>query len=329
MAAALVIGVDAGGTRVRALVADVAGTRLGTGLAGAANPVSQGRERAVAAIADAVTAALSTVDDPGRVAAMVVGLAGAETVADDLADAVRSAVVDIGPQVRTELRSDIEVAFAAGTSELDGVLVLAGTGAVVAEVREGRLRRRLDGHGWLLGDDGSAMWLGREVVRAALADLERRGPPTVLTAPVCLALQVPAPLCSASEPGSEPAVVAILRAVYASPPIALARLAPLASTMAAAGDRVASELIIRAAALLLDEVSMLRAATSTAEVVLAGSVLLAEGPLRAAVRAGLRTRFGVEPVDARDGAAGAAWSAIRLLDAGADPAVHAHLVATA
>src|ERR1039457_6734945 len=44
--------------------------------------------------------------------------------------------------------------------------------------------------GWFLGGDGSGVWLGREVLRAVLADLDGLGPATKLTARVATELGV-------------------------------------------------------------------------------------------------------------------------------------------
>lgn len=59
-------------------------------------------------------------------------------------------------------------------------MLVAGTGAIAAEVRDLRLDRVADGHGWLLGDAGSGFWLGREAVRGLLADLDAGRAPTPL-----------------------------------------------------------------------------------------------------------------------------------------------------
>ena len=65
--------------------------------------------------------------------------------------------------------TDLDVAFAAGSPRTDGLLLLAGTGAAAASFVARRIARRCDGYGWLLGDEGSAVWLGLRGVRAALA----------------------------------------------------------------------------------------------------------------------------------------------------------------
>ncbi|EWM14400.1 hypothetical protein [Kutzneria sp. 744] len=53
------VGVDAGGTTTRALVADLTGARVGTGRAGGANPNSHPPEVAAEQVAAAIAAALA------------------------------------------------------------------------------------------------------------------------------------------------------------------------------------------------------------------------------------------------------------------------------
>jgi glucosamine kinase len=55
-----------------------------------------------------------------------------------------------------------------------GIVVVAGTGSV-ALGWDGERFARAGGHGFLLGDEGSAYWIGREAVRAALRLNEQAG----------------------------------------------------------------------------------------------------------------------------------------------------------
>jgi glucosamine kinase len=55
-----------------------------------------------------------------------------------------------------------------------GIVVIAGTGSV-ALGWDGERFARAGGHGFLLGDEGSAYWIGREAVRSALRFEERDG----------------------------------------------------------------------------------------------------------------------------------------------------------
>src|SRR5574341_497491 len=73
----LVIGVDAGGTRTRAAVANARGEMLGTGEAGAGNPHQNGTESAQHEILGAIQRACNAARvDQGAIAAACLGVAG-------------------------------------------------------------------------------------------------------------------------------------------------------------------------------------------------------------------------------------------------------------
>lgn len=320
----LVLGVDAGGSSVRVVVADLSGRRLGVGRAAGANPVTWGPVEASARIEAAVRVAVSTVD-ASQVGRVALGLAGQGA----FPPAALAATLDpmwrrCGLTCPWAMYSDLEVAFAAASPEPDGLVVLSGTGATVGEIRHGRLGRYLDGAGWLAGDVGSGFWLGLRAARAAVADLDGRAESTALTAAVCEHLGVAMPP-KPTRAGEGSRAIELVAAIYRREPVRLAELAPLVLDAAAAADAVATRLVERAAAALLDSVALvLRDATDLRQVALAGGVLLADGPLRVAVRRGLVERWGVTPGDARDGAAGAAWCARRELDDPADATAAAH-----
>jgi len=293
----IVIGVDAGGTHTRALCAGADGAARGNGLGGGGNPVSNGVAAAVEHTTEAVRGALAGTE-PAEVAHVLVGQAGYGTAAGrEVAETLPGRWAGLGLTAPVTVVTDIEVAYAAGSPDPDGVLVLSGTGAVAAEIRAGARVRQADGHGWLVGDEGSGFWLGREAVRAALAALDGRGPRTALTEPVAAALD------------AEPTLKSLVPAVYAGAPIRLAALAPLVSEAAAAGDPVAAGIAATAAEALLATAGALEPGRYR-RAVLAGSVLLSPGPVAAAVRAGLRERFGLDVRDAGHGAGGAAALAL-------------------
>ncbi|HZD38838.1 MAG TPA: BadF/BadG/BcrA/BcrD ATPase family protein, partial [Actinomycetes bacterium] len=292
----LVIGVDAGGSHTRVLVASAAGARVAAAASGGGNPTSRGLDATVSSLRAGLESALFGLDRR-VIRHAVLGVAGAGPCIGELRAAVRDTWRPLGLDCPFEVVSDLEAAFAAGTHAMDGVVLVAGTGAAAARVRQGRVARVVDGHGWLLGDDGSGFWLGRESLRACLAHLDGRGPQTMLTGPVLRALGVAAP------PDEPSAARRIKEAVYRRPPVALAELAPLVTTAAASGDEVAAAIVERAAALLISTAeALLQPGRQGLEgVVLAGGVLLAPGPLSAAVRRGLRDRLGRPPALATDG----------------------------
>jgi glucosamine kinase len=303
----LVIGVDAGGSNTRVLVASLAGERVAAAAAGGGNPVSCGLDGCVRSLRAGLESALFGLDR-GMVRYAVLGVAGAGACLEELSAGLRSCWRELGLGCPFQVVSDLEAAFAAGTTAEDGIVLVAGTGAAAAEVRDTRVVRHVDGHGWLLGDDGSGFWLGREALRACLAHLDGRGGPTALTAPVLCALGV-------RPPTVDPAAARRAKEVaYRRPPVALAELAPLAIAAAQGGDEVARAIVARAAALLLSTAEVLLAGPEApGGVVLAGGMLLAPGPLSSAVHAGLRARIGRPPELATDGAAGAAVLALRAL----------------
>ncbi|WP_412542435.1 BadF/BadG/BcrA/BcrD ATPase family protein [Longispora sp. K20-0274] len=300
----LVIGLDVGGTSSRVVVTDLAGTRLGTGLGGGGNPVAHGAEAAAAAVGAALDEALTGID-PGRIRAAVIGLAGGTQVRKAL-DPVWPAR---GITCPVRLVGDAEVAFASATAEPDGTVLIAGTGAIAAQITGRRLGLISDGHGWLLGDRGSGFWLGLHAVRAALADLEE-GIETSLTIPIR------DKLVGQSVFATRRALVsAMIAAAHAEPPVTLSRFAPLVLDAAVAGDPVAKNLITEAAGFLLRSTAAVRGPRETGPIALAGSLLTVATPLAHRVRAELGARWpAAELVSATDGAAGAAWLAALSLD---------------
>ncbi|GAA2707375.1 N-acetylglucosamine kinase [Actinoplanes palleronii] len=348
----MVVGVDAGATSTRCVVADLDGVVLGRGTAGGANRNSSGGEVS-ASLTAALGAALQALDRT-KVSCGVLGAAGSAGAgrAAFRATATR-AWADAGLAGELVTVTDLEVAYAAGTAEPDGVLLLAGTGALAALFAAGQLSRRSDGYGWLLGDEGSAVWIAVRALRAVLAALDGRGEPTSLLDAACHHFAVPDLLQLAGDHGGEPELLqsardhsgvpdlqesrdhaglrgedvaqGLIAATFAVAPAALGGFAPAVSAAAERGDRVAGRICAAAADRLLHTFDSVGPPPGAA-VVLAGSVLLSPGAVSRAVRAGLLARTAATPRTALDGAAGAAGLAIaRITGAPVPPVVHARL----
>ncbi|WP_410600120.1 N-acetylglucosamine kinase [Amycolatopsis sp. lyj-90] len=300
-----VVGVDAGGTSTRAIAVDASGVVLGTGRAGGANPNSHPPAEAAARIASAITGALGALD-PAATAACVVGMAGVSKLSDpSIAEIFATAWKDAGiSPVRTV--PDVEVAYASATSAPDGSVLVAGTGSIAGRIRGRRMVSTVGGYGWLLGDEGSAYWLGREAVRSTLDVLGRGGEPGPLARAVLTEALGPSAV-DAFDPEARTALWrALITSANSEAPIRLARFAPLVSEADRGGDPVADGITTRAAALLVTNVMTTREPGETTPVVLVGSVLSPEGPVGAKVRAELT---GFEVLTSTDGVLGAAWLA--------------------
>ncbi|GAA4194597.1 BadF/BadG/BcrA/BcrD ATPase family protein [Streptosporangium oxazolinicum] len=323
-----VLGLDVGGTSSRALLLDASGRRAGYGRAPGGNPAAHGNAVAVANIGLALELALRGTD-PGLVAGAVVGLAGGGALDHLVFDPMWAAT---GMRVPPRLTGDLGIAFAAGTAEPRGTALIAGTGAIAARIEDGEPVMIADGLGWLLGDQGSGFWLGREAAGAAAHALSRGDAGGGLTRLVVAALledEIPGTGAGVGEMGGggagtveETRALAIRLVVRAQsrPPLELARLAPLVSRAAAEGDPAALEIVSTAARLLCETVAEVRQTGETTPIVLAGSVLTSEGPVASAVR----ERLGPSAVLAGDGAGAAAWLAGREAF-GWDPATAARL----
>jgi N-acetylglucosamine kinase-like BadF-type ATPase len=64
--------------------------------------------------------------------------------------------------------SDVEAAYLGAIGEREGILLLAGTGSMALARDRGGRWARAGGLGPLLGDEGSAFWIGRQWLRATV-----------------------------------------------------------------------------------------------------------------------------------------------------------------
>jgi N-acetylglucosamine kinase-like BadF-type ATPase len=173
----LVVGVDAGGTKTVAAVAQ-GGKELAreTGPAGTVRP---GRVLASAtAIASTVRQALARV---GKIRAdkMVVGAAGVGR--DEERKALHAALRAEGIAALVYITTDIEIALEAAYGKGPGIVLLAGTGSfAIARLGDGSLKRQ-GGYGWQMGDEGSGYALGRSALTAVGRAFDGRGPATGLS----------------------------------------------------------------------------------------------------------------------------------------------------
>ena len=264
------LGIDIGGNSVRAAVCDRSGRLLGGGRAGGANIHTSG-QHGPANVRDAVLAALAAAGaDSAGVRAVGVGATGSEEAGRARVERLLDeALAGLGLPAPV-LVADIDIAFRSASPKPDGVLLLAGTGAVAASYRGWVQQQRCDGMGALLGDEGSGVWLGRRVLRAVAAEIDRRGPATGLTPLVLDALGV-----GETDDPRQP----MIAAATALPVAQWARFAPLAFELDGR-DEVATGLLDAAAERLT---VLAEAVGALDEVVFAGG-LLASGALRERLR---------------------------------------------
>lgn len=86
----------------------------------------------------------------------------------------------LGMRQAVHIVPDALVALVAGAPEGVGIVVVAGTGSIAYGVAPDGRTARSGGWGYLLGDEGSAFWLGHAAIRQGIRAIDGRGPATTL-----------------------------------------------------------------------------------------------------------------------------------------------------
>lgn len=97
------------------------------------------------------------------------GAGGVDT--DDDAAALRALIAPFVPGAEVRVVHDTRLLLAAAGAT-EGVAVIAGTGSAAWGVNAAGVEARAGGWGYLLGDEGSGYWLGREAVRHSLRRMD-------------------------------------------------------------------------------------------------------------------------------------------------------------
>ncbi len=182
------LGIDIGGTKSHALIADETGRALGFGRAGPGNYQSVGYPGMEAALRAAAEQALASAGlHRDQIAGAGFGIGGYDWPSQEgiMRETIGRA---LGLRASLTLVNDAVLGLLAGTEAGWGVALVAGTGNNCrGRDREGR-EGRVTGEGWQFGEYGGAGELVMRAVQVVSAAWSRRGPPTALTAAFVAAL---------------------------------------------------------------------------------------------------------------------------------------------
>lgn len=227
-----VLGIDAGGTKTVALLADIDGRIVGEGRAGGANLQTEGELQVEKVLHSVIEKAIE--GRPIFPEAVCLGIAGVDRDSD--ARVMRDIMRRLGFRANTLIVNDALIALVAGAGASPGVVVISGTGSIAYGVSHRGLAARSGGWGPTLGDEGSGYWIGRRALEAVVRDADGRGPRTQLTPRVLEYFSLARPELLVSE-------------VYHQPDgrRSIAALAPVVDQARMDGDLVAADIMMDAA----------------------------------------------------------------------------------
>ena len=232
----LVIGVDGGGSKTLAVLANLKKEILARAETGPSNLRNVGIKAAGANISEAILKTISGISGK-NVFSIFIALAAVEEEFKSEKEKIKKEILKI-PKISKALKGKIEIisdqraGFKSGTDEKDGLVLISGAGSVCHGWRKNR-EVKVSGWGWL-NDEGSGFWGGQRVFQAIFRELDGRGKKTLLTKLTFQRLKV-----KTKED--------LLFKIYSENPT---KIIPLLSiycdTAAQKGDRVAKKIMVEA-----------------------------------------------------------------------------------
>jgi N-acetylglucosamine kinase-like BadF-type ATPase len=301
----VVLGIDGGGTRTRASIAE------GERVLAFAEHGSIKRLRVGAQVAEEnLRSLLAEVYKQAGVSGVRAASAGvASAYMPGVPEWITEVFHDFAVE-RSEVVGDEVIALDAAFRGGPGILQIAGTGTnCIGRAPDGS-RECYGGWSSRLGDNGSGYWIGLHAVRRALKAHDREEPTRVLE--------------TVGRVWGTSTIDELVNLGDSTPGPDFAALAPEISQLAEEGDLVAVEVLLQAAADLVESVLLVREKlrrkhnlTEELSVAWIGSVIGKARLVREAFFAGLHAGAPLMPVGDREvaGIEGAIWRAQRLAEA--------------
>jgi N-acetylglucosamine kinase-like BadF-type ATPase len=163
---ALYLGIDAGGTKTDCAVSNGA-ELLGQASAGSCKLARLGPEKARKNLHSVMRQACQAAQvPPAEIQHVCIGMAGSSI--PEAAQWAQETIREVTPNAAIYVAGDHVVAHRAAFGTSPGVLVISGTGSIAFGRNQAGQTARAGGWGPNVSDEGSAYWVGREAVAAAL-----------------------------------------------------------------------------------------------------------------------------------------------------------------
>lgn len=270
------LGIDAGGTKTESAVSNGA-ELLGQATSGSCKILRVGEEQARRNLRQAVLDACEAARvRPAEITQVCIGMSGASI--PGVVSWAEGVIHELGP-AHVKIIGDHIVAHRAAFGAMAGVLVIAGTGSIAYGKNEKGETARAGGWGPTVSDEGSAFWIGREAVSAALK-LHDHASSNGLYSSIAQFWKAD----SAEE---------VMRVVNSDANARFAELSSLIASVAEKGDPTAQTIMTRAgqelAALAATVISRLWPPNTMVRVAMAGGVLQNSGLIRQAFQEALQS----------------------------------------
>lgn len=180
----LFLGVDGGGTKTHAVLANNSIEILSEGRTAASNPLRVGVENAVHQIVEAVDKACDAIGKQRiDIAAAQIGLAGVRR--EDLRVRMREELKDQLGIEKLDVVTDAEIALYGATDGAAGLVIIAGTGSICCGRNEKGEITTAGGWGPLAGDEGGGAGIARRALQAIAKASDGRAQSTKLSEYAC------------------------------------------------------------------------------------------------------------------------------------------------
>lgn len=233
-----IIAIDAGGTRTRFGGYDLEGKLIYGFERPSLHPLQVGFKAMARGIKEGVELCLAEINETDYL--LSVGLAGYGQN-PKIRKSIERALDKQFPDIRMILHNDVECALMAALQGKDGIMLVAGTGSIALRSLHTQ-RARTGGWGYLVGDEGSAYWIGRELLGIFSKQADGRLPKTELYESLMDSLVL-----------DEPSELIQILSSHKRPKDAIAALARVAFLASEKDDPYAKAIFVKAA----EELSLL------------------------------------------------------------------------
>lgn len=166
------LGVDAGATKTRAVLYDAAGVMLYESIQGHGNIIVN-EAIALQNVTNAIAQCLEQVSEIDQIS-LLLGMAGID-ISNKSKQVKRSLEIKFPTLQQVAVINDGYLGMIAALKGRDGVFVVSGTGSVVYGQKQDT-RLRVGGYGHLLGDEGSAYWIGYQLFKGLTYFIDTKQP---------------------------------------------------------------------------------------------------------------------------------------------------------